>query len=82
MTVEIEWSAPQTLTAVDWQISMAKQIEENRGFPIEEIEREFTGCTLIVRVETDLPSQAVEGMLSDIEEHLPNGSQHVETREV
>jgi hypothetical protein len=82
MTVEIEYSLPRSRAASDWQVSMAKQIEQNRGFPIDEIERELSGTTLIVRVETSLPSQAVENMLSDIEDYLETGSEHVETREV
>lgn len=82
MTVEIEYSLPRSRVASDWQVSMAEQIESNRGFPIEGIERELTGTTLIVRVDTDLPSQAVENMLSDIEDNLESGSEHVETREV
>lgn len=82
MTVEIEYTAPLRLSAGGWQVDMAKQIESNRGFPIQKIERDIVGSTIIVRVETDLPSQAVENMLSDIEGHLPSGSQHVETREV
>lgn len=82
MTVEMEYSLPQARIASDWQVSMARQIETNRGFPIEEIERELSGTTLIVRVETTLPSQAVENMLSDIEDYLETGSEHIETREV
>lgn len=82
MTVEIEYSLPRPRVASDWQVSMSKQIEANRGFPIENIERELSGTTLTVRVETDLPDQAVENMLSDIEEYLAAGSEHVETREV
>lgn len=82
MTVEIEYSVPTKVTVGEWQVRMAEQIESNSNFPIKEIEREFNGGTLIVRVDTSLPSQAVEGMLSDIENHLPNGAAHVETREV
>lgn len=82
MTVEIEFSSPTSLTAGDWQVRMAEQIESNGNFPIQGIEREIAGGTLVVRVETDLPSQAVEGMLSDIESHLPSEAVHVETREV
>lgn len=82
MTVEIEYSLPRPRVASDWQLSMAEQIESNRGSPIEGIERELSGTTLIVRVDTTLPSQAVENMLSDIEDYLNNGCEHVETREV
>lgn len=82
MTVEIIYSIPQTRVAGDWQLSMAKQVEENRGYPINNIERVLSGTTLVIRVETDLPSQAVDNMLSDIEDYLAAGSEHVETREV
>lgn len=82
MTVEVEYSLPRPRIASQWQVSMTEQIEENRGFPIEEIERELSGTRLIIRVQTDLPNQAVENMLPDIEEYLENGSEHVETREV
>lgn len=82
MTVEIEYSLPSPRTASDWQKLMAKQIEENEDFPIANIERELSGTTFIVRVETNLPSQAVESMLSDIEEYLDAGSEHLETCEV
>ncbi len=82
MTVEIEYSLPRPRVAGKWQVSMAAQIEQNQGFPIEEIEREFSGTTLIIRVETHLPSEAVDNMLSDIEDYLETASEHVETREV
>lgn len=82
MVVEIEYSLPRPRTASDWQVSMAEQIEANRGFPIENINREMVGTTLIVRVDTTLPSTAVDNMLSDIEDYLGTGSKHVETREV
>lgn len=82
MTVEVEYNLPRSQIASDWQVNMAEQIASNQGFPIENIERELRGTTLIVRVETSLPSTAVENMLSDIEDHLDTGSQHVETRDV
>lgn len=83
MTVEIEYRTPRTLGAAsDWQVQMAEQIQTNHNFPIEEIQRVVSGTTVIARVETDLPSQAVEKMLSDIEDHIPAGSEHVETREI
>jgi len=82
MAVEIEYDLPRPRTASKWQISMAKQIESNRGFPIEDIERELRGTTLIVRVDTSLPSTAVDNMLSDIENYLETGAKHVKTREV
>lgn len=82
MTVEIEYSLPRARAATDWQVSMAEQIESNRGFPIEGIERLLLGTTLIVRVDTTLPDSAVENMLSDIEDYLDPGAEHVETREV
>lgn len=82
MTVELEFSNPSAIAAGDWQVSMAKQIEANRGFPLESIERVVSGGTLIVRVETTLPDAAVDGIVStDVPDHLPNSS-HVETREV
>ncbi|MBO4248416.1 hypothetical protein IL252_11380 [Halomicrobium sp. IBSBa] len=82
MTVEIEYSLPRPLAPSDWQVHMAEQIETNQGIPIEEITRTLRGHTLIVSVETTLPDEAVENMLSDIEDHLPQGCEHVETREV
>lgn len=82
MTVEVEYSLPRSRNATDWQVSMSEQIEENEGFPIEEITRELSGTSLIVSVETTLPSQSVENMLSDIEDYLEAGSEHVETRSV
>lgn len=82
MTVEIEYSLPTSRIASGWQVDMARQIESNSEFPITDLEREIQGTTLILRVETTLPNQAVENMLSDIEEYLPAGSKHVETREV
>lgn len=82
MTVEIEYTMPSSRNVGRWQVSMAEQIEANRGFPLKDIERELRGDRLIVRVETTLPDTAVENMLSDIEDHLGAGSEHVETREV
>jgi len=82
MTVEIEYSLSNSRVAGRWQYSMAKQIESNRGFPIESIKREIRGTTLIVSVDTTLPDSAVDNMLSDIEDYLPAGSEHIETREV
>lgn len=83
MTVESEYHIPQQMSGMgQWQVDMAKQIETNQGFPITGIKRELSGDTLFVRVETDLPSQAVENMLSDIADHLPAGAKHLETREV
>jgi hypothetical protein len=83
MTVEVEYYVPFGAdTLGQWQLDMAKQIENNRGFPISDITRELSGSTFIVRVETDLPDQAVDNMLSDIEEYLPSTASHVGTREV
>lgn len=82
MTVEIEFSLPNTRVAGHWEVEMSKQIESNRGFPISDIERELQGTTLFVRIETTLPDTAVENMVSDIENHIPAGSNHVETREL
>lgn len=82
MTVEIEYSLPTTQIGNNWQVDMAKQIESNRGFQIRDIERELHGTTFVLCVNTTLPNQAVENMLSDIEDYLPAGSSHVETREV
>lgn len=83
MTVEVEYSIPQGLTGLgEWQVRMAKQIETNRGFPITDIERELSSETFVVRVETTLPSTAVENMLSDIDEYMPPNADHVQTREV
>lgn len=82
MTVEIEYDLPRSRIGSEWQVDMARQIETNRGFPIANIERELSGSTLIVRVDTSLPSDAVDNMLSDIEDYLDTGSAHVETREV
>lgn len=83
MTVEVEYRTPWPVgPASDWQVQMAKQIEENRGYPLESIEREVSGSTVIVSVETTLPDSAVQNMLSDIEDYLPSGSTHVETREI
>jgi len=82
MTVIVEYQLPTLRQAGEWQISMAEQIETNRGFSMSDIKRELSGTTLIVRVDTTLPNQAVENMLSDIEDYLPAGSQHIETREI
>jgi len=82
MTVEIEYQIPTNRELGKWQISMAELIESNRGFPISDIYRQTSGTTLIVSVETTLPDSAVDNMLSDIEDYLPAGSQHIETREV
>lgn len=82
VTVEIVYDLPRALSASKWQVDIARQIESNRGFPIQDIERELVGTTLYVRVETDLPNNGVENMLSDIEGHLPQAASHVETREV
>lgn len=83
MTVEIEyWSSQMPDSLGDWQLNMAKQIESNRGFSLTDIERELRGEKFIMRVEADLSSQEIEDMLSDIEDHLPAGAEHVETREV
>lgn len=83
MTVEVEYYCPFGVSDLgQWQVDIAKQIENNRGFPITEIERELSGTAFVVRVETTLPSTAVENMLSDIEDHLPATARHVETREV
>lgn len=81
--IEIEYNAPfRPMDLGDWQLRMAKQIESNRGVPISDISREIVGTTLFVRVDSSLPSQAVENILSDIEDYLPKGSTHIETREV
>lgn len=82
MTVEVKYNLQTTQVASGWQVAMAEQIESNRGFPINSIERELSGTMLTVRVDTSLPSTAVEDMLSDIEDYVPAGSQHIETREV
>lgn len=83
MTVKIEYYCPHGVTGLgQWQVSMAEQIEANRGFPIEDIGRQLRDNTLIVSVETSLPNSAVENTLSDIEDHLPATATHVETREV
>lgn len=83
MTVEIEYRCPTPLKGLgQWQVDMVKQIETNRNFPIQDIERKLSGSSFIVRVDTSLPNKAVENMLSDIEEYLPSNAQHVETREV
>lgn len=83
MVVEVEYTCPVPPAGLGaWQVDMATQIETNRGFPIEEIDRVLQGTTFIVRVDTSLPSDAVDNMLSDIEEHLPATASHVETREV
>lgn len=82
MTVEIEFVILRRIGLGDWQVQMAKQIESNHGFPINDIDRELSGGTFIVRVETTLPNQAVENMLWDIEEYLPSTASHVETREI
>jgi len=82
MTVEIEFNLANNRVAGRWQCSMAEQIEANRGFPMSDIERELQATTLIVRVDTTLPNSAVDNMLSDIEDFLPAGSEHIETREV
>lgn len=81
MTVELEYSSPTTLGGGEWQVAMAEKIAENRGPPITDIRRVVDGRTLTVIVETDLPAEAVEGMMQDIEESLPAGATHVETRE-
>lgn len=92
MTVEIVYDLENT--AVNdlgrWSLKMAEKVEANRGFPITDISRElteeeidgFSVPVLIVSVETTLPNQAVENILSDIEAHLPDTAEHVETREV
>lgn len=84
MTVEIEYYCPHGVSDLgDWQVDMAEQIESNRGFPITDIERELEGSAFIVRVQTaTLPDSAVDNMLSDTEDHLPDTASHVETREV
>jgi len=82
MTVEIEYENVMSEKIDVSQLKMAEQIEENRGFPITDIEREWGGDSLIVRVETSLPSSAVENTLSDIEDHINPEAEHVETREV
>jgi len=82
MTVEIEYERVDAQTFQWQQLDMAKQIQENRGFPIQDITRILSGDTAIIRAETDLPAPAVENMLSDIEEHLNPEARHVETREV
>lgn len=82
MTVEIEYRNVNPTKIRLSSLRMAEQIESNRGFPIEGIIREVRGTTLVVGVETSLPSQAVDNMLSDIEDHLNPEAEHVETREV
>jgi hypothetical protein len=82
MTVEIEYEYVRDDMIVRTQLDMAKQIEENRGFPIKDIERIYGQGQLIVRVKTSLPSTEVENMLSDIEQHLNDEAEYVETREV
>lgn len=83
MTVEIEFSVPANISGLGrWQVEMAKQIETTRNFPVEDLERQLDGDQLVVSVETSLPNQAVENMVSDIEDHLPKNSTHIETREV
>lgn len=84
MTVEIEYRcniAPDMMSPI--QTRMAKQIEENRGFPITDLERELNGEIYIIRVKSGtLPSAAIDNMLKDIEEYLHPSSEHIETREV
>lgn len=82
MTVEVEYKRVDEQTFRWQQLDMARQIENNRGFPIEDITRIFQGETLIVRVKTNLPDSAIDNMLSDIEDHLNSEAHHVETREV
>jgi ribosomal protein L20A (L18A) len=82
MTVKILYRNVDAATARLNQLQMAKQIESNRGFPISDVTRRVEGNRFTVEVETDLPSQAVENMLSDIGGNLNPEAEHVETREV
>jgi len=82
MTVEIEFKRVDSRKARLSELQMARQIEENERFPIQDISRRIKGQNMIVEVETTLPSEAVDNMLSDIEDHLNDDAEHVETREV
>lgn len=82
MTVEIEYRNVEPRKAQLAQLKIAEEIEENHNFPIEGIERVVNGNRFVVRVETSLPSQSVNGMLSDIMGHLNPEAEHVETREI
>lgn len=82
MTAEIEYSLPRPRVASNWQVAMSERIEKNHGVPIKNIERELHGSRFVVRVDANLPNSAVENMLSDIEEYLPDTANHTETRQV
>lgn len=82
MTVEVVYELPRPRVQTDWQTKMAQQIEENRGFPVQNIKRELHGTRFVIRVETNLPDAAVENMLGDIEPYLEPRSEHLVTREV
>lgn len=82
MTVEITFQNVDPVRVARVQVRMSKQIEEQENFPIVDITRHIRGNTLILEVETDLPSQAVDNIVTKhVPEWLNDDAEHVETRE-
>jgi len=80
VTVEIEYERVDRQTFELSQLDMARQIASNRAFQMQDIERVYSGRTLIVRVEADLQSSVVDDILLDIGEHMNDEATYVETR--